>query len=145
MSNLKAISYKLQAQRGYIALMSAIVISFLLLAITISLGFTAFFGRLNVLDSESKERSNALAEACIDSAILDASNGTYSVDKIVNIGSDMCRIISSVNGGSQTTIKTHGCINKSYTNLQAIIDNNSFAIISWDELPNFSLNVNTCP
>src|SRR3989344_4157305 len=94
------------SQQGYVALMSAIVISVLLIAVTASLGFSAFFGRFNIVDSESKERSLALAEACVSHAILEVGAGTFSNDKTVAIGDDKCYIISTVGSGSQVTIKT---------------------------------------
>ena len=129
-----------QLEHGFIALTSAIVISFLLLAITVSLGFSSFFGRFDILDSESKERSTALAEACVDQAILDSASGTYySTDNIVNVGSDTCTIkLSQLDSPivGQTIVKTQAKLNKSYTNLKVIVDSSSFDIISWEECAN---------
>ncbi len=127
----------LNPQQGYIALMSAIIISALLLTITVSLGFSGFLGRLSIVDSQSKERSSALAEGCADTAILEATSGIYSMSaKTVNIGSDTCTIVSSqkdVPSTGQSTIKTQAVINKAYTNLKVIINNSNFTVISWDE------------
>jgi len=137
-------------QSGYVALMSAIVISFLLIAITVSLGLNGFFGRFNILDSESKERSSALAEACVDAAILDAANGIYHATPAppVPVGSDNCTIVLSqldAPSPGETLIKTQACINKSFTNIEVVIKSNTFDVISWIELPNFIPNVNSCP
>ncbi len=124
------------------ALMSAIIIATILLAITLGLGFSGFFTRLNILDSESKERSAALAEACVDAAILDSANNLYQSNKTVSVGKDICTIISSQNTGGQTLIKTQAIINGSYTNLKVIATNTTaFKIISWDECATFT----TCP
>lgn len=138
-------------QHGFVAIMSAIVISILLLAITVGLGFSGFFGRFNILDSENKERSLALAEACADKAILNfVQNQTYNpVNECVEVGdvcpdgTNICTIVSKIFSGSGTTFKTQACINESVTNLEVIIDNN-FTVTSWQELPNFSPN-NPCP
>lgn len=129
-------------QNGFIALTSAIIISVLLLAITVALGFSGFFGRFNILDSESKERSSALAEACGDTAILNfAQDQSYNPsNQSVTVGSDHCKIVSLATAANQTTIKTQACINKSVTNLQVVIDSTAFTITSWDEVPNFSPN-----
>jgi hypothetical protein len=129
-------------QDGFIAIMSAIIISVLLLAITIALGFSEFFGRFNILDSESKERSSALAEACGDLAILGLSNNDLptSYPAIIPLNSDQCAIISITENSplnGHTTIETQGVFNKSYTNVSIVVDNNDFTIISWSELPNF--------
>ena len=128
-------------QGGYIALISAIVISVLLITITVTLGLNSLFGRFNILDSESKERSSELAEACIDQAILDATYGTYSTNKVVAVGpttSDNCTIVLSSLSGTQVTIKTQSIINKSYTNLKIVVDANTFGTISWQECNNMS-------
>ncbi|MDO8529912.1 MAG: hypothetical protein Q7S10_00655 [bacterium] len=119
--------------------MSAVVISVLLLAITLSLGFSGFFTRFNILDSEFKERSAALAEGCVDVAMVEAAKEIYSSNKTILVGTittDDCTIVSSVKDSpiaGQTTIKTQGDTNKAYTNLKVIINNANFSIISWEE------------
>lgn len=125
-------------QKGYIALMSAIIISVLLLAVTLSLGFSGFFARFNMADSESKERSAALAEGCVDAAILEAAKEIYSANKTIKVAqvSDTCKVISSIKNSpaaGQITIKTQAVINTSYTNLKVIINDGNFDIISWEE------------
>ena len=122
--------------------MSAVVISILLLSITVGLGFSGFFGRFNILDSESKERSLALAEACGDTAIVNiAMDPDYDPDDdLVAVDSDFCTIISvSPFVGIEKTIKTQACVNKSTTNLEIKI-NKTFGVTSWKELANFSPN-----
>src|SRR5260221_6266642 len=85
-------------QKGFIALMSAIIISVLLLAITLSLSFSGYFTRFNIVDSESKERSSALGESCGDAAILKLiSNKDYVLtasDHAIPVGTDACNIYS---------------------------------------------------
>lgn len=124
---------------GFAALMSAIVISFLLLSIATALGFTGIYGRFNLADSESKERSNALTEACVEVAVIDFINGVYSTNKVVNVGmnpEDFCTIVSITPSSGQNEIKTKAIINKTVTNLKVVIDDEN-NVISWDELPNF--------
>ena len=127
-------------QNGFIALVSAIIIALLLLTITVGVSFSGIFGRLNIVDSESKERSSALAEACVNKAILNLAQNQAQPVAPINIGPtsfDNCSIVSVIANGTQTTIKTQAVINKSYTNLQITVDSDTFTIISWNELPNF--------
>ncbi len=126
-----------QHQGGYIALISAIVIALLLLSLALGIGFSSIFGRLNILDSESKERSLALAQACVNIAILDLATGTTHANPVA-VASATCKILSY-----NPTIKTQACVNRSTTNLQVTVDEN-FAITSLQELPNFSPNI-PCP
>ena len=121
--------------------MSAIVIMFLLTTITIGLGMSSFFGRFNILDSESKERSLALAEACVDSAILNiAQDASYNPSsESVVVGSVSCTIISVASSGSNKIIKTRGIFNQAYTNLKVEINNNDLSIESWQECANIDI------
>jgi hypothetical protein len=131
---------RLQPQHGFIAITSAIIISVLLLAITLAITFSGYFARFNVLDSESKERSSALAEACIETAILSLSLAQPPPPNPVNIGpssEDNCNIISITPSGGQTVIQTQSIINKSYTNLNITVDDSTFNILSWQEVPDF--------
>ncbi len=86
-----------------------------------------------------------LAEACVDTAILDIAKDTIpasfptseiTVDTIYP--NDTC-IIYAINQNSpttgQTTIKTQAYPNKAFTNLIVVIDNNDFTIKSWQEIP----------
>lgn len=56
--------------RGFIALISVLIISVVLLLITTSGSLAGFYTRMNALMFENKERSRALAEACIDRTLL---------------------------------------------------------------------------
>ena len=104
---------------GYFALMAAIVISALLLALTFTVSFSGFFSRFNVLASESKEHSMALAEGCVDHAMLALSiNPDYSpTNEVVKVGPEEC-VVESVEGtGLNKTIKITGEFGQSHTNL----------------------------
>ena len=130
---------------GFIALISAIIISVLLLVITVTVSMTGILARFSVLDAESKERSIALAEACADNAILKlATNIDYALlatDHNIPVGSDTCDIVSISPAPPRSgliTIKTQGIFNKAYTNIKAVIDSDDFTISSWGECANMS-------
>jgi len=56
--------------KGFIALFSVIIISFVLLLLTVSLNFSSLLGRFNILDSEVREESTETADACVEAARL---------------------------------------------------------------------------
>jgi len=134
----------IREESGFIALISAIIISALLLTLAVTIGLTGIFGRFNILDSESKERSLALAEACADTVILKLSVDqdyvlTAADHNITVIGSDTCNIVSISPVPPRSfpiTIQTQGVINKSYSNLIVVIDAD-YAIVSWKEVNHF--------
>jgi len=124
---------------GFIALTSAIILSAILILIVVTSGFTGFSGRINILDSELKERSEALAEACWDTAFLKFTNdASYDpVNEVVNVGSDSC-IIKSITGGGSKTFKVQGKYQNNYfTNLEIILDTSTNSVTSWKEVASF--------
>ena len=56
-------------QDGYIALISVIIISLLLITVITALSTINYFSRYNILENEYKERSSGLAEGCVDYAL----------------------------------------------------------------------------
>ena len=120
--------------RGFIALTSAIIISALLVALTVSQRLSGFFTRANILDSESKEHSLALAKACANIALLQLAQGSTATGAMP-VGAEQCTIISVQPTVSETTIKTQGVFNKAYTNLEVVANSSSLDIVSWQEVP----------
>lgn len=129
---------------GFVALMSAIVIAILLLSITLTLSFTGFFARFNVLDTEYKKLSVSLAEACADTALLKFSqDSAYIGGETIEVGDYECTITSveedePVSG--QVTILTTASFptstpQKAVTNLEVVASESTFDIISWEEVP----------
>src|SRR3989344_2650817 len=55
---------------GFIALTATIIVAAVLLVLTVSIASSGFQGRFAVFDGEVKEASRALAEACVETAIL---------------------------------------------------------------------------
>lgn len=126
-------------QNGYIALMSAIVISAVLIVITFVTSVTGFFVRFNVLDGEYKKSSSALAEACVDTVLLHLAKDPSDVTTgPVSIASGTCIVFSvSLNSpvAGQTTIETKAGVQKSVTNIRVVVDAANLSLMSWEEIP----------
>ena len=127
-------------QEGFVALMSAIVISALLLALTFSAGFSGFFARFNLLDAEAKEQSRGLAEGCLDTAIVRSieDSSFNPINENVAIGSKSCTIVSMSSSGTQKIIKTLAVVNKTQTNIKGVFETSSFRLSSEIECQNMS-------
>lgn len=124
-------------RKGFIALVSAIVMSAILLIITITLSLSNFFSRFTILESEYKERSLALAEACVDSALVKiALDNSYSPsNELVSVGKSSCTIKKIITNGSQKTIITQANYEQAYSNLRVTVQTSNFKVISWLETP----------
>ncbi|OGG62936.1 hypothetical protein A3I46_03020 [Candidatus Kaiserbacteria bacterium RIFCSPLOWO2_02_FULL_54_13] len=123
-------------QRGFIALMSAIIISAVLLITIVSGGFTGWNSRFSVFDSESKDRSAALADACLDTVLLRlAYDATYEGGETILLGDDSCEILAAQNPfGNPRVFPIQAVFNRAYTNVLVTIDIISREIISWEEI-----------
>ncbi len=100
------------SNRGYIALITVVVVMAVLLIIGSVVAGAGYFGRFSQLEYESKGVSLGLAEACVNAAFLDIAkdpsinNSAY--DKCVSVGDNclssirkkVCKICSITNVGS---------------------------------------------
>lgn len=68
----------MKCNRGFIALISTIIISTILLVVVVAGSMTGFTTRFNMLDAESKQRSAALADACVDVLLFRLAQGTQA-------------------------------------------------------------------
>lgn len=123
--------------RGFIALMSAVIISAILLTATVTGSLTGFYTRFNILDSELKKRSSALAEACADVVLYRLlEDPAYAGPSIgYPVGSDTCNIYVANNPSeSLREFRVQGVYQNSYTNLKLSVDVDSISIVSWQEV-----------
>jgi len=123
---------------GFVALISVIIISAILLLVATNLSFTGFYGRFNILDSEYKEKSLALAEACADEAILNITvDTTYTGDETILLPPSECRIGTVTTSGLNKNFTASAVFQNSYTNLRISFDTDSYLVTLWEEVPNF--------
>ncbi|MEK7576344.1 MAG: hypothetical protein AAB482_01480 [Patescibacteria group bacterium] len=123
---------------GFIALISVLIISGILIAVTTAASMSGFLSRSNMIDSELKERGKSLAEACADVALLKyAQNPSYAGNETISVGVDSCLIRSFIISGSQITIETQGIYRNTYSDIRVTADISTLAIVSWEEVSHF--------
>ena len=155
--------YTLNAKRspesGFIALMSVIIISFVLLFAVFSIGQRGIASRFLLLDLERKIQSEELAKACVQIAIIGVANDSlYAVSAASDIEQTVddgifCYIHSVTPSGGQSIIETCAIVPVpaqgtpspcssspgplgATTNLRVTIDSGTGAILSSTELSN---------
>ncbi len=134
----------INSQQGYIAIISAIVISIVLIGITFTLSFSGFFLRFNVLGTEYKKVSYALAEGCMNVAFVKlANNNSYTGNEEIVLdtaNNRKCRIISVIGSGGTRTVRTQAVYQNAYTDLEAIasITSSNITANSWKECATFT-------
>jgi len=127
-----------QQESGFIALITAITLSLILILVAAALNQTEFFTRSAAQDAEYKEKSFSLAEACADEALLKlAANPAYAGGETIPIDSDTCTVRPIDPTLDPITIETKAAFQDSITNLRVKAKNSDLSVQSWDELPSF--------
>ena len=127
------------SQRGFIALMSIIIISVVLILGIVSSGLIGYYSRFNTLDSELKERSVAAADGCVDRALLQLAQDPNYTGGVMSLNSiDQCRIgkVSTIGSNTQFYVQATSS-NTAVTNLQIVVASSDLSVISWEEIPNY--------
>ena len=128
----------MENQRGFVALISIIIISAMLLVLVVTLETASFFQRFDALDAENKRVSLGLAEACVSAAQLLIAQGTPSNSELPKVTVDSsdaqktCRICKTTAAGA---IATRAVYNGAYSNLSVTINTTpgSYAVTAWTE------------
>lgn len=127
-----------QQSRGFVALMSAIIISAVLLMVVGAGSLSSYYVRFNILDREYKRMSATLADACAGEARLKLSaDAAYAGDTTVAVGTEQCYIGPVAVAGTQRSFGVRAVYRGYYTSLLVTLDTPSLAIISWKEVENF--------
>lgn len=129
---------KFKHNEGYLAITTAIILSFLILAIVSVSGSTALFSRDNNLDFELKKNSYFLARACLEYALIKlADSPSYSGNETRDIDSDQCRVISVETSGLNKIIKTRSQVLGATTNLRLTVVAANLSTVSLEEVISF--------
>jgi hypothetical protein len=128
-----------KSEQGFVALVSAVVVSALLIIIAASLGYTGFFTRFNILDGEYKEISRGLAESCAELARVEIANNinydaTGGRQYPVGENAEICTIFP---GPSSGYYRSHAEYKRSHTNIVAgyARSGSNVTVTSWSEVP----------
>jgi hypothetical protein len=117
----------MKPHRGFIALMSSIIISAILLVVVVAASITGFTTRFNMLDAEAKQQSAALADACLDILMLRLVQGTTPNALVTEAA---CTISNAA-----SPYKISAMAGRAHTNLLVTV-NATPAIVSIQETPN---------
>lgn len=130
--------------QGFIALMSALVISAVTLMLALGGGLSGFYTRVNAINGEYKERSFALAEACVSQTLIVLINDpSYSGNATTTVsganGSCYTGSISKTGVPPNDTysFKTRAYVGNAYTFLSIRAAVSDLDIVSQLESANF--------
>lgn len=146
-------------ERGFVALMSIVIMSAIVLVLMFTLGISVFFSRFSVLETEHKRVSLALAEACANTAMLKiVQNASYAPafgGECVSVSDTCgasgatrtCRICSVEESSGTYTIRTRAVHKGAYTTIEAVgtVGATNFNVDAWGEVASYTGAVCTLP
>lgn len=124
---------------GYIALISMLILTAFILIIATTVALTSFLAQSAASGSYYKEVSHALAESCVQKALLSlAGNSDYAGGETVTVaGSDTCRILSVSTSGPSKVIQAQGSFQNAVTNMRVTVLASDLSITGWEEPSQF--------
>lgn len=130
--------------RGFIALISILIISTVLLIAVVSVAQFGIASRFLLLDLERKTETETLAEACLQIArVAIYNNPLYAVEhRMVTVGVPTSRclirsIVPNIPSTGQSTVEVTASSTNATTNLRAVITTMSGNILRREEIPTF--------
>ncbi len=125
--------------KGFVALISIIIISVVLLATTLSLAQFGIANRFFILDLENKRASEKLAEACVHIARVSVyNNSAYEFNstnaRTVPIDTLTCTINSISRNNNESTVVVTAIQHNAITHYRVVIDNTNGSFLTWTEL-----------
>ena len=133
---------KMELRSGYIALSAALIIMAFILILSAGAATTAYLGRSTVADPYRKDQSRALAESCVEAALLELANsGGYAGGEVLTVATstlrtDTCNILPVLASSTSKIIRAEAVFGNAATNIQAVVDAD-LRITSWEEVRDF--------
>ncbi len=128
------------SQHGFIALISILIVSAVLLATTLSLAQFGIANRFFILHLEEKVASEKRAEACVHIARIAAYNDPlYEVSSptSITVAGGTCSIVNVEANDDESTIEVSAVSNGATTNYRVVVDNTDGTFLSWHEVTGF--------
>jgi len=123
--------------KGYIAITTSIILSFLILVVAISTGSASLFSRNNNLNFVHKKTSNYMARSCLEYGLLKlAENSFYTGGDSLTINSYQCAVVS-VTGVDPKVIRASSTVRGVTTNLELTVNESDLSTVSLEEVVKF--------
>ena len=129
--------------RGFIALMSAIIISAVLLILATGGSLGGFYTRMNSLNAEYKEKTYSLAQACVAHTLLALSqDSSYAGNATTTLSAtEICYTgavaTSGISPNNVYTFRTRSYLMNTYTNLEVVAKVQDLSVQTQTEIPSF--------
>lgn len=122
-------------KRGYVAIVSALILTALLSIIALALSYSALFTRYDTQILNARKNSKFLAESCLQIALLKlAASSTYAGNELETVGSSTCQIFAVVTQGINKVLETSASSSDSSVDLKLTLNATTFIKVSLHEM-----------
>ena len=124
------VTHRAYPQRGFIALMTVLILSSVIAVTVVTASAASFFSRFNLVAEQNKAESRNVAEGCVQEALLRiAENSTYqpaaNTGDSVSLNSESCKICAVTFQGGTLVISTKASVSGSFSNITEVISTSS--------------------
>lgn len=126
--------------RGYITLISVLVVGAVGVTITISLILLGLSSSRTSFAVEQSGQAKALANACAEEALQEIRDSTpYTGSDNLTLGQGNCTYTVTSQGGQDRTITATGTVDTIVRKVEIVIDkiNPTIEVVSWQEVADF--------
>jgi hypothetical protein len=122
-------------QKGFVALITVLILSAVLMVGVVSLAQFGITARYSLLDLENKTKSENLANACVAVARIAVVNDPAftATNKIVAVGTETCTIESVTSVSGNKRVKVSAIVRGATTNYQVDINISTGAVARFIE------------
>ena len=124
---------KVKKQEGFVAVLSAIIVSAFVLAMVIFVGNSGFLGYGDTQALERKSMAVFSAEGCLRHALLYLAEGVYVGGETLSFASSTCDILPIWFGTSTIRIEASSTVRDAVSNLRLVVDSYTLEKISMEE------------
>lgn len=122
---------------GYIAVITAIIITTVVIVMALASSSGSFLGRFDTLGFETKDAARKAAEGCLEHAKLQLALGSYGGSETVEVGDETCDILPIESSGNNKVIKTAAKVFERTVNLKLTVDGSTLENVSLEEVDSF--------
>jgi hypothetical protein len=137
-------NYHNHHQRGFVALLSTLIISATLLVLTVGVGMASFYARSDAVAIERVAEARSLAESCVEIVLLSLATSTDAMHHSVSnqqssLGLDAeghpltCITRSVTHQGNTATIDTYASSGRSFAQIRVTARlSPTIQVLSWE-------------
>jgi predicted PurR-regulated permease PerM len=130
----------MRSSPGYIALITIVIVSFLLMALVFSVSSSGFFSQSTTTIGYLSAVTDELADSCLNIGLLKlVESRNYTGNETVSVGIGQCTLLPILVNGTQKNIRATATTQGIITNASVVVETATtpFTVLVWKYDPDF--------